>query len=146
VATALLDAGVPALRLANRTRERAATLAEELRSTFAAPVEIIPWEGRAAALDGAALLVNTTSLGMAGQPPLEVALDVLPASAVVADIVYVPLETDLLARARARGNAVVDGLGMLLHQAVPGFAHWGGIEPEADAAARSLLLEALARR
>jgi shikimate dehydrogenase len=146
VATALLDAGVPALRLANRTRERAAALVEELRPTFAAPVGVVAWGERAAALDGAALLVNATSLGMAGQPPLEVALDDLPPGAVVADIVYVPLETDLLARARARGNPVVDGLGMLLHQAVPGFAHWGGVEPAADAAVRSRLLEALARR
>ena len=76
------------------------------------------------------LLVNTTSLGMAGQPPLDLDLPALPEHAVVADIVYVPLETPLLAAARARGLRIVDGLGMLLHQAVPGFARWFGVTPE----------------
>ena len=87
------------------------------------------WAERAAALAGAALLVNSTTLGMAGQPPLDLDLDQLPRDAVVYDIVYVPLETPLLAAARARGNAAVDGLGMLLHQARPGFAAWFGASP-----------------
>jgi shikimate dehydrogenase len=149
IAAALLDAGVPGLRLANRTRGRAEELAEELAassSSSGVPVEVVAWEGRSEALAGAGLLVNATSLGMAGQPPLELELDALPDAAVVADIVYVPLETGLLARARARGNPAVDGLGMLLHQAVPGFAHWGGVTPSADEAARARLLEALSRR
>jgi shikimate dehydrogenase len=131
VALALLDAGVPGLRLANRSRARAEELASELAGAGAAavPVEVVAWEERSAALAGAGLLVNATSLGMAGQPPLEIGLDALPGRAVVADLVYVPLETGLLAAARARGNPAVDGLGMLLHQAVPGFAHWGGVTP-----------------
>jgi shikimate dehydrogenase len=84
-------------------------------------------------LERAALLVNTTSLGMQGQPPLAVNLAPLPASAVVADIVYVPLETPLLAAARARGLRAVGGLGMLLHQARPGFLHWFGVDPVVNA-------------
>lgn len=156
VAWALLDAGVPGLRVANRTRGRAEGLAAGLegRSTLGGAstalrrpsVEAVAWEERSEALAGAGLLVNATSLGMAGQPPLDLALDRLPRDAVVADIVYVPLETGLLARARARGNATVDGLGMLLHQAVPGFAHWGGVTPVVDEAARARVLEVLAAR
>jgi shikimate dehydrogenase len=150
VALALLDAGVPGLRLANRSRARAEELAGELvagAGAAAVPVEVVAWEERSAALAGAGLLVNATSLGMAGQPPLEIGLDALPGRAVVADLVYVPLETGLLAAARARGNLAVDGLGMLLHQAVPGFAHWGGVTPSADdGAARARVLEALVRR
>ena len=134
VAVALLDAGVRALRLANRTSGRAGELAAVLRQAFpAARVEAVAWEERAAALEGVALLANATSLGMAGQPPLELPLDALPPAAVVADLVYVPLETGLLARARARGNPAVDGLGMLLHQAVPGFERWFGVRPEVTA-------------
>jgi len=145
VGVALLEAGVPRLRLTNRTPERARALAHEL-AAFGAPVEPVPWADREAALSGAALLVNATSLGMTGQPPLELRLDRLPAEAVVADLVYVPLETPLLAAARARGHTTVEGLGMLLHQAVPGFAHWGGVVPEVDEALRGCLLEALSRR
>jgi shikimate dehydrogenase len=145
VGVALLEAGVPALRLTNRTPERALALAREL-AAFGASVEPVPWTERPAALSGAALLVNATSLGMTGQPPLELRLDRLPAEAVVADLVYVPLETPLLAAARARGHTTVEGLGMLLHQAVPGFAHWGGVVPEVDDALRGCLLEALSRR
>ena len=83
---------------------------------------------------------------MAGHAALELGLDSLPTDAVVADLVYTPLRTDLLRAAHARGNPVVDGLGMLLHQAVPGFAHWGGVTPTVDDAARAILLDALARR
>ena len=85
---------------------------------------VLDWDGRGAALAGAALLVNTTKLGMSGQPPLELDLSALPVAALVADIVYNPLQTRLLAAARARGNGVVDGLGMLLHQARPAFQAW----------------------
>ena len=91
-------------------------------------------------LAGAALLVNTTTLGMEGQPPLEMALDDLPGGAVVNDIVYAPLETDLLARARGRGNPAVDGLGMLLHQARPGFEAWFGVAPEVTTELRAFVL------
>jgi shikimate dehydrogenase len=138
VAVALLDAGAPELRLVNRTRSRAEALAGEL----SAPVQVLGWQERDLALDGAALLVNTTSLGMTHQPPLEIALDALPQSALVTDIVYAPLETSLLAAARARGHPVVDGLGMLLHQGRPGFRAWFGVDPEVTHGLRRVMLGA----
>ena len=101
------------------------------------------WEQRADTLGDAALLVNTTSLGMEGQPPLEIDLSKLPGTAVVYDIVYAPLETRLLAAARARGNPAIDGLGMLLHQARPGFREWFGTDPAVDQALRDHVLAAL---
>ncbi len=128
VLVALDDAGVSEIRLTNRTRARA----EELAATLAPGATVVDWDERAAALDGASLLVNTTSLGMAGQAPLDLALDTLPDAALVTDLVYAPLETPLLAAARARGNPAVDGLGMLLHQARPGFHAWFGVDPEVD--------------
>ncbi|MFL5337236.1 MAG: shikimate dehydrogenase [Geminicoccaceae bacterium] len=140
VAVALLEAGVPALRLVNRTAVRAAVLAEELAA--AGPVTTLGWSQVAGALADLALLVNCTSLGMTGQPGLDLPLDALPRSAVVADLVYAPLETELLAAARSRGQIAVEGLGMLLHQAVPGFAHWGGLTPDVDEALRSAVLAA----
>ena len=147
VAAALLEAGTPALRLANRTRARAQALAADLARRFPEqPIAVLDWPERTLALDGAALCVNCSSLGMTGEPPLELALDALPRSAPVVDIVYNPLDTDLRQAARARGNPVVDGLGMLLHQAVPGFRHWGGRAPEVDEEARGCLLEALRLR
>ncbi len=124
VVAALLDAGAPEVRVANRTRARAEKLVAELGGT---PVD---WDARAAALEGAALLVNTTTQGMVGQPPLELDLAALPRTAVVCDIVYVPRETKLLAAAAARGNRVVPGIGMLLHQARPAFAAFYGVLPE----------------
>jgi len=132
VVTSLLDAGVPEVRLLNRTRARA----EQLAAVLGGPIRLLDWPERAAALAGAALLVNTTNLGMTGQPPLELDLAALPATALVADIVYNPLETPLLAVARSRGNRVVRGLGMLLHQARPAFAAWFGIDPEITAEIR----------
>ncbi len=135
VAVALVDAGAPEVRLSNRTAARA----EALARAVGARVVPVPWESRADALDGLALLVNTTSLGMAGQPELDLDLDRLPATALVTDIVYTPLETSLLARARARGNPAVDGLGMLLHQARPGFEAWFGVAPEVTAELRALV-------
>lgn len=122
----LLESGVPEVRLCNRTRERADALA----ALFGDPVKTIGWEEREDALAGAGLLVNTTTLGMAGAPPLDIRLDALPRDAVVMDIVYVPLETPLLREARRRGLLAVDGLGMLLHQAVPGFTAWFSVKPE----------------
>ena len=139
IAVALLGAGVPELRLANRTARRTAELAEALGPR----IEPIDWEQRSGALDGAALLVNSTTLGMAGQPPLKISLQRLPRPAVVYDIVYVPLETPLLAAARARGNIPVDGLGMLLHQALPGFAAWFGVTPEVTPELREFVLAAI---
>jgi shikimate dehydrogenase len=136
IAVALLDAGAPELRLTNRTAARAEALAQELGATA------VPWETRGAALEDIVLLANTTSLGMTGQPPLELELDRLPTAAVVTDIVYAPLETDLLAGARARGNPAVDGLGMLLHQARPGFEAWFGAAPEVTAELRAFMLAA----
>ncbi len=137
VAVTLLQAGVPALRLANRTQRRAAALADEL--TALGPATAVRWEDSTTLAD-TALLVNCTSLGMTGQPPLEFALDGLSALTIVADLVYAPLETDLLARARRRGLVAVDGLGMLLHQAALGFAHWGGVVPAVDERLRAAVL------
>jgi shikimate dehydrogenase len=133
VLAALLDAGVPSIRIANRTRARGELLAAE----FGGAITVLDWGDWRSLLDGAGLLVNTTTLGMAGQKPLDIVLDHLPQSAVVNDIVYVPLETGLLATARHRGNQVVDGLGMLLHQARPGFRAWFGVDPEVTPALRA---------
>ena len=131
VVAGLIDDGAREIRLLNRTTERAAELAADLRpGDGACRLEVLPWTARHAALEGAALLVNTTSQGMHGQEALDLRLDALPREAVVCDAVYVPLETPLLAAARARGNPVVDGLGMLLHQARPAFEAWFGVRPE----------------
>ena len=129
---ALVERGWRAV-VANRTPARAQDLAGPA-------VEACGWEAVPARLAGADLLVNTTSLGMAGQPPLSIDLAPLPGHAVVVDIVYVPLETPLLAAARARGLRAVDGLGMLLHQAVPGFARWFGVTPKVTPALRDILV------
>lgn len=122
----LLAEGAPEILLANRTLERAQALAGE----FGARVKPLAWDEREGALAGASLLVNCTSMGMTGQPELEISLEDLPKGATVSDIVYAPLETQLLARARARGHVGVDGLGMLLHQARPAFQKWFGILPD----------------
>ena len=118
----LLEAGVPAIRLTNRTLPRAKALAQD----FGRRVEAHPWERRADILGDASIVVQTTALGMSGQPPLDIALDDLPAAATVCDIVYTPRRTALLEAAAARGNPVVEGLGMLLHQARPAFGAWFG--------------------
>ncbi|WP_454020271.1 shikimate dehydrogenase [Azospirillum sp. Marseille-Q6669] len=126
VVASLLDEGAPRVWLVNRTRARA----DELAADIGGAIETADWVSRETLLEGAALVVNTTTQGMAGQPPLELDLRALPGSAVVTDIVYTPLMTPLLTAAQARGNRVVDGVGMLLHQARPGFAAWFGREPE----------------
>jgi shikimate dehydrogenase len=141
VAYALATAGAPEVRILNRTVARAERLAVELSVGPDSALVGGPLDPRE--LEGAALLVNTTSLGMAGHPPLDLDLSALPATALVADIVYVPLETPLLALARARGHRTVDGLGMLLHQARPGFEAWFGRAPEVDADLRAQVLAAL---
>lgn len=140
IAAALDDDGARNVRVLNRTRARAEALAESLGGT----IEALPWEERSDVLADADLLVNTTTLGMAGQPVLELNLSALPAAAVVYDIVYVPLETPLLKAARARGNPTVDGLGMLLHQARPGFEAWFGVKPAVDEDLRRFVLEDIA--
>ncbi|WP_338665682.1 shikimate dehydrogenase [Pararoseomonas sp. SCSIO 73927] len=141
VAHALLGAGCPRLTLVNRGTARAEALAAELAG-HGARVAV----AAAPPLKGAALLVNTTSLGMQGQPALEIDLSPLPAGAVVADIVYVPLETPLLAAARARGLAAVDGLGMLLHQGRRGFEAWFGVMPEVTQELRDFVAADIPRR
>lgn len=132
----LLQAGVPKVLISNRTKSRA----ETLRSDFGERVEVVDWENAAASLVDVVTLVNTTSLGMVGKAPLELSLDALSDQATVTDIVYNPLETDLLVRAREKGCSTVDGLGMLLHQAVPGFEAWFGRRPEVDAGLRDEVL------
>ena len=132
----LLAAGAPEIRLINRT----AANAEALAAMDAERITTPAWAARGDALHEAALLVNTTSLGMVGQPALDLDLAALPDGALVTDIVYAPLETPLLAAAARRGNPVVDGLGMLLHQARPGFAAWFGVMPEVTAALRAHVL------
>lgn len=136
VIAALIEVGVPEIRLANRTRPRA----EALRSDFGAKVQVGEWVQAGNMLEGAATVVNTTSLGMVGKPDLRVPLDALDPSALVTDLVYTPLKTQFLIDAEARGCTVVDGLGMLLHQAAPGFERWFGLRPEVDAATRAAVL------
>jgi shikimate dehydrogenase len=142
IVAALDDAGVAEIRIVNRDRDRAARLAADL----VPGARVLTWDEAPAALPGAALLVNTTSLGMVGMPPLDLALDALPDTAVVADIVYTPLRTGLLDRAVARGNPTVDGLGMLLHQARPGFRRWFGVEPEVTPELRALVINDIEAR
>lgn len=138
IVAGLMDAGAREIRLLNRTAARAEELAADLQGTgVGCRLQVLPWQARHDALAGASLLVNTTSQGMQGQEPLELRLDALPACAVVCDAVYVPLETPLLAAARARGHPVADGLGMLLHQARPAFEAWFGVRPQVTAALRA---------
>ncbi|MEL6792339.1 MAG: shikimate dehydrogenase, partial [Pseudomonadota bacterium] len=132
----LIQAGAPELRLINRTRARA----EALRDAFGDGVRVYEWERRDAALADVGLIVNTTSLGMAGQPPLEIDLTKAADDATATDIVYTPLITPFLSQARERGLPIVDGLGMLLHQARPGFEAWFGVAPEVDETLRALML------
>lgn len=132
----LLEAGVPKVMISNRTKARA----EALCADFGQKVEVVDWDKAEGALAGIETLVNTTSLGMLGKAPLKISLDALSSGATVTDIVYNPLETDLLRRARERGCPTVDGLGMLLHQAVPGFEAWFGTRPDVDAGLRDEVL------
>ena len=137
VLVALLDEGSPEIRLANRTRKRAEDLAGEINDPR---IKVVDWPLAPDALEGASLVVNTTSHGMLGQPTLEIDLAGLPQTALVTDIVYAPLMTDLLLQAKDRGNPIVDGLGMLLHQARPGFHRWFGIDPEVTQDLRDFVL------
>lgn len=137
VLVALIEAGVPEIRLTNRTKERAEQLADE----FDGPINVVDWGEREEALSGANLLTNTTTLGMTGQRLLELDIFELPKTALVNDIVYAPLMTNLLEKAHAHGCPIVDGLGMLLHQARPGFEAWFGVDPVVDDGLRHFVLE-----
>lgn len=137
VVLSLADRGAKEIRLINRTLATSQALARE----FGAPVVALPWSERHSALSDISLLVNTTSLGMQGKEPLDLDLAALPAHAYVCDVIYAPLETPLLAAARLRGNATVNGLGMLLHQARPAFAAWFGVMPEVNAELRQAVLD-----
>lgn len=134
---ALLQEGFGDITITNRTQARAQDLAAHFADNR---IRVVGWERRDASLEVAGLLVNTTSLGLSGQPPLELSLAALPTKALVTDIIYSPLITPLLQRASERGNKVVDGLGMLLHQAVPGFEAWFGLRPEVTPELRAVVL------
>lgn len=136
VVAALIEVGVPEIRLANRTRPRA----DALRADFGAKVLASEWAQAGNLLSDAATVINTTSLGMTGKPDLSVVLDRINPRAVVNDLVYTPLTTQFLIEAEAAGCTVVDGLGMLLHQAAPGFERWFGVRPEIDADTRRAVL------
>lgn len=136
VLSALLDAGAPEILLTNRTRPRA----EDLQSAFGRRIHVVDWVQAGNMVEEADLLVNTTSLGMTGHAELRIPLDGLRPGAVVTDLVYSPLKTRLLREAEAAGCRVVDGLGMLLHQGVPGFERWFGVRPEVDEELRRAVL------
>lgn len=136
VCVGLLEAGATEIRVCNRTLARGGELVRELGGNL----QVVDWKDREAALDGVGLLVNTSTLGMQSAEPLKISLEKLPKDAVVTDLVYVPLETPLLRAAKSRGNTVVDGLGMLLYQAQPGFLSWFGQRPEVTIALRAHLL------
>ena len=138
----LIGRNFETITLVNRTRARAEELAQLFDALgFSNRVRVADWDNRSECLAEQSLVVNTSSLGMVGQPALEIALESLPSDALVTDIVYNPLETDLLTAAKAQGNKIVDGLGMLLHQAVPGFARWFGERPSVTDHLRTLVLK-----
>ena len=139
VCFALLSAGISEIKLVNRNHIRA----NIIRDQFSSSIVVERWENRESVLESTGLLVNATSLGMSGQPPLEINLGKLPKSAIVYDLVYSPLETPLLKAARLRSNYTVSGLGMLLHQARPGFKKWFGVEPEVTIDLHSHVLKRL---
>ena len=136
VVAALIEVGVPEIRIANRTRPRA----DALRSDFGAKLTVHEWVHAGNMLEGAATVINTTSLGMAGKAELRVPMDGLEPGAVVNDLVYNPLKTQFLLEAERRGATIVDGLGMLLHQAAPGFERWFGPTPQVDEETRQAVL------
>jgi shikimate dehydrogenase len=135
VLVGLVDQGAREIRLVNRTPARGKALAQDLGG----PIGALRWEEREAGLEDAAMLINATNQGMLGELPLDIALDRLPVSALVSDIVYIPRETALLAAARRRGNPTVNGLGMLLHQARPAFHAWFGIMPDVTPELRAMI-------
>ncbi len=136
VISSLLETGVPEIMISNRTRVRA----EALKTEFGKRLTVVEWVQAGNMLEDASIVVNTTSLGMLGKPPLRVPLDGLKKTTLVTDLVYAPLKTQLLAQAEEIGCKTVDGLGMLLHQAVPAFERWFGVRPEVDSATRAAAL------
>lgn len=136
VVASLLDAGVPEILITNRTRVRA----EQLRDDFGARLKVVEWVQAGDVMEDGATIVNTTSLGMAGKPELKVSLEGLRAGSLVTDLVYTPLRTPFLEEAKQRGCVTVDGLGMLLHQATPGFERWFGPRPEVTEELRRIVL------
>lgn len=136
VISALLEVGVPQIMIANRTRVRA----DALKTEFGKRIVVVDWVQAGNMMEDAATVVNTTSLGMMGKPPLRVPLDGLHKGTLVTDLVYAPLKTRLLSEAEKLGCQTVDGLGMLLHQAVPAFERWFGVRPEVDSATRAAAL------
>ena len=136
VIASLLDVGVTEIRLSNRTRIRA----DALRAEFGTKISVVEWVQAGSMLEGAMTVVNTTSLGMVGKPEFNVPLEALSPKAVVTDLVYTPLRTAFLENAARNGCQTVDGLGMLLHQAAPGFERWFGVRPEVDDETRQVLL------
>ncbi|MDE2474738.1 MAG: shikimate dehydrogenase [Alphaproteobacteria bacterium] len=143
IVLALDRAGFAGIRIVNRTRERAEAIASAL--ALRTSCQVLEWGDWPNAFDNAGVLVNTTSLGMKGKAALELPLHHLPSDAAVADIVYNPVQTELLRQAAAAGHATMDGLGMLMHQAVPAFAAWFGVTPKVTAELRTKLLQVLAR-
>ncbi|MDT1062751.1 shikimate dehydrogenase [Paracoccus sp. CPCC 101403] len=137
VVASLLESGVTELRIANRTRIRA----EQIRAEFGAKVVVYDWAQAGNMLEDAVTVVNATSMGMDGKPPLRIPMDALSPETLVTDLVYTPLMTPFLQEAQARGCQIVDGLGMLLHQAAPGFERWFGHRPEVDDDLRRAVLE-----
>ena len=135
----LAQAGVSEIRLVNRTRARAEAVAAQL----SAPITVMDWQDRAQALAGVSLVVNTTSQGMVGMAPLDLALDHLPPSAIVADIIYTPLQSPLLEQAAARGHQTLNGLGMLLYQGGPAWKLWFGVGPQVTETLRELMVQSL---
>ncbi len=133
---ALIEEGVPEIILTNRTREKA----EELRALAPEQITVIDWDERSAACANTGLIVNTTALGMSGKPPLEIDISAAHKSTLVTDIVYAPLYTDLLKQAQENGMQVITGIGMLLHQARPGFEKWNGVMPHVDKELEDLVL------
>lgn len=136
VLASLIDIGVPEIRLTNRSQERAEQLAREFGET----VKVVDWVQAGNAMEGARTVVNTTSLGMVGKPEMRIPLDALGPEMVVSDLVYTPLHTKFLRAATDAGATAVDGLGMLLHQAVPGFERWFKVRPEVDDELRAAVL------
>jgi shikimate dehydrogenase len=141
IVAALVDEGVRSITIVNRSKDRA----QSLCTLFGPSIHVAEWQSLPAALRQADMLINTTSLGMKGQPPLPIDLAPLPRSAMVADIVYIPLETSLIETARRRGNPVVPGLGMLLHQAVRGFELWFGVRPKVTSELHALVAADIGR-
>ncbi|XXK31265.1 shikimate dehydrogenase [Rhodobacteraceae bacterium nBUS_24] len=136
VVSALIEAGAPEVCISNRTRSRS----DQIKSDFGGRVSVVEWVKAPTEIEHAHTLVNTTSLGMTGKPALNLSLDGLKPETLVTDIVYTPIDTEFIKSARSKGCIAVDGLGMLIHQAIPGFERWFGQKPVVDQEIRDILL------